>query len=96
MKIPKIMGMTTDEKTEELFAEDGYQVLCANRIGTWGYAVDIKGGRGGHFRARVVRYRILTGAIRSADEKDTDRFELEKDSLDAAITQLAEFREFLG
>lgn len=89
----KIMGLASEEKTEGLFAEEGYEVLWACRIGSWGYAIDLKGGRGGHFRARAVRYRVLTGEI---SEKRTDRFELAKDSLAQASEQLAEFREFLG
>lgn len=89
----KIMGLASEPRTENLFAEEGYEVLWARRIGNWGYTVDLKGGRGGHFRARVVRYRVLTGEM---DEGRTDRFELNKDSLAEAEGQLAEFREFLG
>lgn len=89
----KIMGLESEQKTEVLFAEEGYEALWAKRIGAWGYAVDIKCGRGGHFRARAVRHRVLTGEI---SEKRTDRFELAKDFLADAEQQLAEYREFLG
>lgn len=93
MRELKIMGLESEAATEKLFAEEGYEVLWARRRGNWGYAVDIKGGRGGHFRARAIRHRVLTGEM---DPKDTDRFQLEKDSLSSAKEQIEEFADFLA
>lgn len=89
----EVVGKTSEPEAEALFNEEGYALLWARRIGQFGYAVDVRAGRDAAFRARAVRWTVLT--THKKTEERTDRFEMETRSLDEAKNLIRDFRSYL-
>lgn len=89
----EVVGKASDPEVEAFFNEDDHTLLWARRLGEFGYAVYARGGRNAAFRARAVRWTVLTA--KKSNEERTDRFEIETKSLEEAKNLIRDFRNFL-